>query len=324
VVTRVASRVLIVAGLAMLAWYAVLSIDASAAQRLARQSLELAASVPEQPTSVAPAVLPSIARKVGPPVRGEALAALSIPRVQLSAVVLHGSDARTLRRGPGHVENTALPGEPGNIVVAGHRDSFFRPLRHVAVGDDVFLEAAHARVHYRVASVRVVDAHDVSVLAPTASATLTLITCYPFWVMGNAPDRFVVRAIRVDENAAAVATQTTVGGVVSPQAAFVPMPTSVPDEGTERVALTSRGLDNSALIREAIARFRLAYNARLMTHHERPTARPLTFATCDVSVTGEYAVASCGAASTGGEDVGWTFALRHAASGWAIQSIVTN
>ncbi|MBI4266611.1 MAG: class D sortase [Acidobacteria bacterium] len=117
--------------------------------------------------------------------------------MQLSAVVLHGSDAQTLRRAPGHLENTALPGESGNVVIAGHRDSFFWPLRNVQLGDDIFLETADRRFHYRVTSVRVVSPRDVHVLAPTDTPMLTLITCYPFWVFGNAPDRFVVRAAAV-------------------------------------------------------------------------------------------------------------------------------
>jgi hypothetical protein len=93
-------------------------------------------------------------------------------------------------------------------VFAGHRDSFFSPLRDVRVGDDVFAETPHGRVHYRVTSLRVVKPQDVSVLDPTDDPVLTLITCYPFWVLGPAPDRFVVRAVRVaDQTVAAMVTQ---------------------------------------------------------------------------------------------------------------------
>ena len=84
--------------------------------------------------------------------KGSAIAALSIPRVHLSSVVLHGSDSQTLRRGPGHLENTALPGESGNVVIAGHRDSFFRPLRNIELGDDIFLDMPGGRFHYHVTS----------------------------------------------------------------------------------------------------------------------------------------------------------------------------
>jgi LPXTG-site transpeptidase (sortase) family protein len=135
-------------------------------------------------------------------ITGTPLAELSIPRVGLSAVVLHGTDEHTLRLGLGHVENTPLPGESGNVAIAGHRDSFFRPLRNVHVGDDILLETPEERVHYRVSSLRVVNSYEVSVIGPTRDATLTLVTCYPFWFIGQAPDRFVVRATRVESSAA--------------------------------------------------------------------------------------------------------------------------
>mgnify|MGYP003339273021 CR=1 FL=1 len=129
---------------------------------------------------------------------GAPLGEILIPRVGLSAVVLHGSDAQTLRRGPGHLEHTALPGQPGNVAIAGHRDSFFRPIRNVRAGDDIFLTTSTQRYHYRVSWVEVVSATNVSVLASTEDATLTLITCFPFTLIGAAPDRFVVRATAVE------------------------------------------------------------------------------------------------------------------------------
>ena len=193
---RWAERLFVTAGAALLIWCAVLVSDAVMAQRSARSSLE-AAAVAERPV-LPPALAPATAVPSRDPAvsRGSAIAALSIPRVHLSAVVLHGSDSQTLRRGPGHLEHTALPGDSGNMVIAGHRDSFFWPLRHVERGDDIFVDTRKGRFHYRVTSLRVVNPHDLSVLEPTDAATLTLITCYPFWVLGNAPDRYVVRATR--------------------------------------------------------------------------------------------------------------------------------
>lgn len=194
---RWAERLFVVAGATVLIWCAVSVIDAHMSQRVARRSLEMAS------ITVPPVLEPARDETIAVPRRdstirtGTAIAALSIPRVHLSAVVLHGSDAQTLRRGPGHLEHTALPGDSGNVVIAGHRDSFFRPLRNIQPGDDIFLETPERRFHYRVTSLRVVTPHDLSVLEPTDDATLTLITCYPFWVLGNAPDRFVVRATRV-------------------------------------------------------------------------------------------------------------------------------
>ena len=194
---RWAERLFVIAGAALLIWCAVLLIDARVSQRVARRSLETAA-IADRPALAPTADETTAVPPRDPTVRpGSAIAALSIPRVHLSAVVLHGSDAQTLRRGPGHVEHTALPGDAGNVVIAGHRDSFFRPLRHVQRGDDIFVETPAGRFHYRVTSLRVVNPHDLSVLEPTDDATLTLITCFPFWVLGNAPDRFVVRAARV-------------------------------------------------------------------------------------------------------------------------------
>lgn len=189
---------LIGAGAAMLVWCVLVILEARAAQLAARQSLELA-SLAGMVAPVRSAIGTSggIAPPHMPVLDGAAVAALSIPRVRLSAVVLHGSDARTLRRGPGHLVNTALPGQPGNTVIAGHRDTFFRPLRYVEVGDDIFVESFGGRFHYRVTSLRVVNARDLSVLDPTDETMLTLITCYPFWVLGDAPDRFIVRAMRV-------------------------------------------------------------------------------------------------------------------------------
>jgi sortase A len=115
-------------------------------------------------------------------------------------VVLEGSDEHTLRKGLGHIEDTPLPGESGNVAIAGHRDSFFRPLRNIQVGDDIMLDLPGERVHYKVSSYRIVNSSEVSVIAPTDDAVLTLVTCYPFWFVGSAPDRFVVRANFVAEN----------------------------------------------------------------------------------------------------------------------------
>ena len=195
-IARVTSRLLLVAGVALLGWCALVVGDAWVAQWAARVALETV-TLPHRPAVVEPASSsPAAARPVSA-APGAALATLSIPRVGLSAVVLQGTDNRTLRRGPGHLETSVLPGETGNDVIAGHRDSFFRPLRDVKRGDDVFLEGPAGRAHYRITWARVVGAHDVSVLAATDNDVLTLITCYPFWVLGNAPDRFVVRASRV-------------------------------------------------------------------------------------------------------------------------------
>jgi sortase A len=128
---------------------------------------------------------------------GVPLALLKIERLNLVAPVFPGTDAVTLNRGLGVVEGTALPGEAGNVALSGHRDSFFRPLKDIAVGDSIELQTRKGVQHFRVADIRIVDPLDISVLDRTDATVLTLITCYPFYYVGYAPDRYVVRATLV-------------------------------------------------------------------------------------------------------------------------------
>jgi LPXTG-site transpeptidase (sortase) family protein len=135
------------------------------------------------------------------PPRGTVLARLEAPTLQLSANVLEGSDDRTLRRGAGHIEDTALPGDPGNVAIAGHRDTIFRALRRASVGDPLDLRTSDRVLHYRVSKTLIVDPDDVYVLDPTPQPTLTLVTCYPFEFIGHAPKRFIVQATLEREDA---------------------------------------------------------------------------------------------------------------------------
>lgn len=148
--------------------------------------------------AIVPLALASLATGVVAPPPEAPIGELTIPRIDLAAMVLSGDDARTLRRGPGHIPGTALPGEPGTVAIAGHRDSFFRPIRHIRLGDDIFLDTPRGRFAYRVSSLRIVGPNDVSVLrSGDAAGTLTLITCYPFSLAGPAPERFIVMATEV-------------------------------------------------------------------------------------------------------------------------------
>ena len=122
---------------------------------------------------------------------------IQIPRLGVFAVVAEGTDEGTLRHAVGHIDNTALPGQAGNVGIAGHRDTFFRPLRNIRPNDIILLTTPRAQYRYRVTSTRVVTADAVEVLAPSADETLTLVTCYPFYFVGSAPDRFTVRAERI-------------------------------------------------------------------------------------------------------------------------------
>jgi len=109
--------------------------------------------------------------------------------------VLEGSDAGTLRLGVGRVRNSSLPGEPGNVVLAGHRDTFFRSLREIRKGDQLSLRTPEGTFPYTVDWTTVVNPKDTSVIMPTPSPALTLVTCYPFSYVGSAPQRFIVRAL---------------------------------------------------------------------------------------------------------------------------------
>ena len=124
---------------------------------------------------------------------------LEIPRVGLSAVVMEGDDENTLRVAVGHLPDTPLPWQDGNAALAGHRDTFFRPLRRVRTGDEIRLVTPRGTFRYRAARQVVVEPHELWVLDPSPAAALTLITCYPFDFVGPAPRRFVVHAERIVE-----------------------------------------------------------------------------------------------------------------------------
>ena len=124
------------------------------------------------------------------------LGVLRVTRIGVEAAVLEGTDDATLNRAVGHIAGTAVPGTAGNVGIAGHRDSFFRALKHIAVGDAIDLATPAGAIRYHVERTWIVTPDDVWVLDPTSSSALTLVTCYPFHFVGSAPQRFVVRAIR--------------------------------------------------------------------------------------------------------------------------------
>lgn len=127
----------------------------------------------------------------------ELVGRLEIPRLGLSVMVSRGTSPRVLRRGAGYLTATALPGDRGNVGIAGHRDRHFRPLKDVGPGDEVLVTTVDGTFRYRVTWTRVVEPTDVHVLDPTEEPVLTLVTCYPFYFVGNAPDRFIVRAHQI-------------------------------------------------------------------------------------------------------------------------------
>jgi sortase A len=180
-------RALLAAGLALGAWCAAVLLEA----RFHNQLVVTQTAVPVLPGDGGDKPgTPSVPA----PSAGTLLGRLEAPSVQMSAPVLEGSDDGTLSRGAGHIEDTPFPGQSGNIGIAGHRDTVFRPLRRIKVGDPLALTTADRTYRYRVSKTLIVGPDDVYVLDPTKEPTLTLVTCYPFEFIGHAPKRFIVQA----------------------------------------------------------------------------------------------------------------------------------
>jgi len=127
---------------------------------------------------------------------------ISIPRLHLTAMVGEGVDDWTLNRAVGHIPSTALPGQAGNVGVAGHRDTFFRALKDLNVNDKIYFSTLHGDFEYQVESLKIVEPSNVGVLAQDSQHVLTIVTCYPFYYIGNAPKRFIARARQIGEVAA--------------------------------------------------------------------------------------------------------------------------
>jgi sortase A len=124
------------------------------------------------------------------------LGVLRIPKIRLEVPVLEGTDEWTLNRGVGHIPGTSPADGPGNLGIAGHRDGFFRRLKDVVLGDTLEIETFGGRETYVVERVWIVGPEEVSVLDSTAVPSVTLVTCYPFYYVGSAPQRYIVRAVR--------------------------------------------------------------------------------------------------------------------------------
>ena len=178
-------RLLLAFGVACFAWWGVVSLQATRYQYEQRAALErLRGAAPAAANDSA--VLPS----------GSLIGSLEIPRLRLSAVIAEGDDDATLQVAIGHLPDTPMPWHDGNSAFAGHRDTFFRSLQHVRVGDELHVSTRRGDFRYQVRDTMVVGPNDVWVLDPTERPTLTLITCYPFRYVGKAPRRFIVRAER--------------------------------------------------------------------------------------------------------------------------------
>lgn len=183
--------VLLLAGSAALVWCLTVLGGAALYQKFANwrlnRTIQTAASEPAaSPEASHPA--PKLYDLVG---------RLEIPRLHISTVILEGDDEHCLRYGAGHVPGTSLPYQAGNVAIAAHRDTFFRPLRKIEPLDRIRLTTPGGSYDYIVESTEVVPPDDVGVLRSSARSELTLITCYPFYFVGPAPKRFIVHARRV-------------------------------------------------------------------------------------------------------------------------------
>ena len=183
-------RLLLVVGIVLVGYYGYVSAETYLYQ--AYENRELDAILASAPAHAASAPAPAARRRI--PVPGAILGRSEIPRVSVSTGVRAGSDARTLQLAVGYIAGTALPGERGNMGLAGHRDTFFRKLKDIRPDDIIRVVTPSGAFAYRVERTTVVDPHDVWVLDPTDGATLTLVTCYPVTYVGSAPQRFIVRA----------------------------------------------------------------------------------------------------------------------------------
>ena len=137
----------------------------------------------------------------------DGLIRVEIPKINLDAMVVEGSSRRQLKIAPGHITTTPIPGESGNSVITAHRDTFFRHIYELTKGDEIMVRRNGQVFKFQVIGKKVVDPDDVSVLTPTTDAHLTLITCYPTYYIGPAPERLVVSA-KLVEHTAAVAGST--------------------------------------------------------------------------------------------------------------------
>lgn len=190
-ILRWTRRAFFTAGISVLTYCAYILVDSSAFQRVQGSRFERLLTVRKDGNGEVP-----ISPRAWPPtVMGGLIGRIEIPRLGLSAVVIEGTSTAILRRAVGHIEGTALPGQPGNIGLSGHRDTFFRPLRNIQKNDVITLTTLGGAHRYRVVSTQIVRPDNVAVLAPSENEILTLVTCYPFYFVGPAPYRFIVRAV---------------------------------------------------------------------------------------------------------------------------------
>jgi sortase A len=225
-VLRLLQWLLLVTGITLLVVYTATQIDRAQGHKEALEAFAQARSlhIVDVPASVSPAPTSAPHENLGPPDqtlwgkariaayeeasrthRDTPLGVLTISSITLEAPIFDGTSALALNRGIGRIEGTADVGAVGNLGLAAHRDGFFRGLKDVSVGDAIDLESLSGTTRYRITALSIVEPTDVHVLAPTDTATLTLVTCYPFYFIGEAPQRYIVKAVA--ESPAAIAVR---------------------------------------------------------------------------------------------------------------------
>ncbi|MHB8215897.1 MAG: class D sortase [Candidatus Sulfotelmatobacter sp.] len=191
--------VLLAVGLSALGYCAVTIVAAKRYQAWAREQTQDGNS---EPVASSPSSSQAVSRPSqflpdnGMPVIGK----VDIPRLHISVMVAQGTSPQTLRVAAGHIPGTALPGQTGNVVIAAHRDTFFRRLGELKSGDLICITVPGKQYLYNVKFTDVVSPTETWVLEPSSNQSLTLVTCYPFYYIGPAPKRFVVRARRIDRD----------------------------------------------------------------------------------------------------------------------------
>ncbi|MGA3292923.1 MAG: class D sortase [Candidatus Acidiferrales bacterium] len=186
-VLRIISGLLVLIGIVALGYSGYVVEEARSYQAVHDRNFETTVL---EPTATSPSTAPA---------EGNVIGRLQIPRLGLRAIVAQGDSAQVLRHAVGHVPDTTLPGDDGNVVLAGHRDTFFRSLRLIRPGDMVTFETPGRALQYQVEWTEIVPPSDLSVLETSREHELTLITCFPFDYVGSAPDRFIVRAREVSQ-----------------------------------------------------------------------------------------------------------------------------
>jgi sortase A len=188
-------RLLLIVGIACLATFIIFTVEAKIYQHqldesfdeMVRKEESVKPAKPEPPRSPLVEAEPVFSE-------GDTVGRLAIPRLDVSVMVLEGVASKTLRLGAGHIPGTPIPGFGGNAGIAAHRDSFFRALSKIQANDEITFQTLGKTVQYHVISTDIVKPDDVEVLKPTGKDTITLVTCYPFYYIGPAPKRFIVKA----------------------------------------------------------------------------------------------------------------------------------